>query len=421
MAEIRSFQGLRYDAKFAPKLGDILCPPFDVISPSEQKGFYEKSPYNIIRLEHGQENPGDTPANNKYTRSAATLEEWLKKGVLKADARAAFYLHDHEFKYKGKSFVRRNLLACLRLEEWDRCVVMPHEFTRPAAKTDRFDLMRSCRANFSLPMALYQDPEGKMAALLTGKETPLETAEAGEEKHKVWAITQPEVITKIRGLLAKRPLYIADGHHRYETALAYRDAQRQAHPGWSEDDAFNFIMISLISASDPGLLLLATHRLLQGLNETSLGELKTRIDTLFKVESVPMKQLESALATMSQADRPVMGLVGMAPDKFELLWLRQAAGTKAFASLLIRVLHREVLDGVVSNSSVDYSSDIAEAVGKVQSGERQLAFIFNPTTVDEIIATSDSEELRPHMSTFFYPKPPTGLVIRRLDGKLGAV
>jgi uncharacterized protein (DUF1015 family) len=418
MAEISPFRGLRYNQALASNLGDLLCPPFDVISAAEQQDFYQKSPYNIIRLEHGLELPTDTPQNNKYSRAAATLESWLKQGVLATEEKPALYWHQHHFRRQNYSFVRCNLLACVRLEEWERGIIKPHEFTRAAAKSDRLDLMRACRANLSLPMALYDDPGDRVAELLMGQDEPLETADTGEERHLVWAINQPDIIAEIVGYLATRPLYIADGHHRYETALAYRDEQRLAYPGWSKDDAFNFIMISLTSTSDPGLLVLPIHRLLQGLSAEALGELKARLETLFEVEAVPVKQFEFALSLMRQSDCAVMGVVGLEPGEFLLLRLRRDNHSKAYVSLLIRILHREVLDGLVSNSSVDYSNDAREAIGKVLSGEHQLAFLLSPPSVEEIKAASDSGERMPHKSTFFYPKPPTGLVIQHVEGKL---
>ena len=418
MTEIRPFRGLRYNQTLASKLEDLLCPPFDVISPAEQQGFYEKSPYNVIRLEHGQEFPTDTPQNNKYSRAAATLESWLKEKVLIAEEKPALYLHQHFFTRQGRSLVRCNFLACVRLEKWEQGIIKPHEFTRAAAKSDRLDLMRTCRANLSLPMALYDDPDDKLAELLTTQGRPLETADTGEEKHLVWSITQPDVIAEIAAHLATQPLYTADGHHRYETALAYRDEQRLAYPGWSKDDSFNFIMISLISTSDPGLLVLPIHRLLRGLSPEAISELKVRLETLFDIEDVPVRQYEYALNLMRQSARAVMGLVGPELTRFQLLLSRKGGSPIAYVSLLIRLLHREVLDGLVNNSSVEYSSDAKEAINKVLNGEYQLAFLLNPPSIEEIKAASDSGERMPHKSTFFYPKPPTGLVIRRLEGKL---
>ncbi len=420
MAEIRPFRGIRYNETLASTLGDLLCPPFDVISPSMQEGFYRKSPYNIIRLEHGQESPTDTPKNNKYTRSAATLSSWLKDGILITEEKPALYVHQHFFTRQNHTLVRNNILACVRLEEWDKGIIKPHEFTRSAAKTDRLDLMRACRANFSLPMGLYDDPQEKISNLLTliMKDQPLETAETDDEKHKVWSITEPEIIAEICADLTAQPFYIADGHHRYETALNYRDEQRTAHPGWSKDDSFNFIMLTLISTSDAGLLVLPTHRALKGVSVEAVKELKARLETLFEIEDVPVKQYEYALNLMRQSVRPVMGLVGSDITKFQLLTLRKETTTPAQVSMLIRLLHHEILEGVVDNSSVEYCSEAKDAVSRVLNGEYQLAFFLNPPSVEEIKAASDCGERMPHKSTFFYPKPPTGLVIRRLEGKL---
>ena len=415
MADIRPFRGLRYNQALASNLGDLLCPPFDVISAAEQQDFYRKSPYNIIRLEHGLELPDDTPQNNKYSRAATTLESWLRDGVLTAEEKPALYLHQHYFRRQRHSFVRCNLLACVRLEEWERGIIKPHEFTRAAAKSDRLDLMRACRANLSLPMALYDDPGDKLAELLAGQGEPLETADTGEERHLVWAISQPDIVAEILGHLATQPLYIADGHHRYETALAYRDEQRLAHPGWSKDDAFNFIMMSLTNTADPGLLILPTHRLARGLSTTALEELKKRLAALFEAETRPLEQAETALSRARRPGRIVLGLVE--PGQFQLLRLRRGTASAQDDSA-IKLLHQVILERLSSDLGIAYSSNTGEAIGKVCSGEYQLAFLLNPTSAAEIMATCDAGERLPHKSTFFYPKPPTGLVIRRLEGKL---
>jgi uncharacterized protein (DUF1015 family) len=269
-------------------------------------------------------------------------------------------------------------------------------------------------------MALYDDPHDKVLNLLSivMKDKPLETAETDEEKHLVWSINKPEIIAEICSNLAAQSLYIADGHHRYETALNYRNEQRTANPGWTKDDAFNFIMLSMIGTSDSGLLVLPTHRVVKGISAETAKELKVRLETLFDIEDIPVRQYDYALNLMRQSARPVMGLVGPDTAKFQILTLRRESKTPAQVGVLIRLLHQEILEGLVDNTAVEYCSEAKDAVNRVLNEGYQLAFLLNPPSIEEIKAASDCGERMPHKSTFFYPKPPTGLVIRRIEGKL---
>ncbi|MFA5316535.1 MAG: DUF1015 domain-containing protein, partial [Dehalococcoidales bacterium] len=267
MAEIRPFRGVRYDPALTEP-GTVICPPYDVISPRQKTELLERSRYNFVRLEAAQGLPQDTDQDNKFTRTRAMLDEWLERGVLKADAAPSLYLHDYYFGFAGKQYCRRELITTVRLEEWDRMVVRPHEDTFAEPKKERLDLMRATSAGLSPIMSLYQDPGKRLGALLeeaAGRKPELDFV-AGRERHCLWVITQKPLLEQIAQSLAAEPLYIADGHHRYESALAYCRSRRALSPDAGPDADFNFVLMTLIAFDDPGLLVLPPHRLVRGLS-----------------------------------------------------------------------------------------------------------------------------------------------------------
>ena len=257
MAEIHPFRGVRYNQSLVKDLSTVICPPYDIITPQLQQELYHRSEYNFVRIEYGRELPQDTAMDNRYTRSAATLEQWLEQGVLMVDQAPAIYLHDHYFNYRGKEFRRRSITACVRLEEWDKMVIRPHEGTLAKPTNDRLSLLWACQANASPILALFEDQGQQVYSLLAAQEQSqpiISLSGANGERHNVWAITEPEVVGQICSSLAHQPLYIADGHHRYESALTYRRERRACSLPVSGDEAFNFVMMTLVDFSDPGLI-----------------------------------------------------------------------------------------------------------------------------------------------------------------------
>lgn len=255
MAEIRPFRGVRYNEEKKGDLARLICPPYDIINPHQQDELYRRSEYNFVRIEYNREQPGDTEQENRYSRAAANLFQWLQKGILRFEPEPALYLHEHYFSLSGKQLKRQNIISLVKLEEWDRRVVRPHENIIPRAKSDRMNMLRACRANTSPVLAMYEDPAKIISRLLNteGENSPfIETAGEKGEYHKVWAFTQPEIIRLIKSELSQRPLYIADGHHRYDSALTYRREQISRIAGASGEGGYNFVMMSLVDLSDPG-------------------------------------------------------------------------------------------------------------------------------------------------------------------------
>ena len=286
MADIRPFQGIHYNQSLLKEWSSVICPVYDIIPAGQHEQLYSRSPFNFVRLEAGRELPQDTPSDNKYTRAAETLKEWLDGGVLEADRTPAIYLHDHLFSFAGKEFKRRALIARVRLEEWDRMVIRPHESTFADARSDRLSLLWSLQANTSSILSLYQDNSGELRSVLEQAEKSppaMDLPVAGGEGHRVWALTDPSVTGKISAFMSGLPLYIADGHHRYESALAYRRQKRTTTPS-EREEPFDFVMMTLVAFDDPGLLILPPHRLVRGISRASFEGLRSKLEALFRID-----------------------------------------------------------------------------------------------------------------------------------------
>lgn len=434
MAEVHPFPGVRYNQRLVKDLAGVICPPHDIIAPQLRQELYHRSPYNFIRLEQNRELPQDTATDNRYTRSAATLEQWLKQGILVVDEVPAIYLHDHYFKHKGKEFRRRGIITCVRLEEWDRMIVRPHEGTLVEHTNDRLSLLWVCQANTSPILALFEDKGRYVSSLLTAQEKnqPIISI-SGDERHNVWAITEPEVINQLSTSLAPQPLYIADGHHRYESALTYRRERRASSSSVSGDEAFNFVMMELVDFSDPGLIILPAHRLVRGMSRAALSELTTKLNSFFEIEELPLgktdvwQQIDHLLAA-GETNGARLVLLGLAEGRLLLLRLRDSTTVDQmmpyFHSELYKKLEVDVVDNVILGKlggrgggeelTLSYSHDGEDVVNKVLDQEYQLAFLLSPVKVEAVKAIADAGDRMSRKATYFYPKVPAGLVLHRL-------
>ena len=272
MADVQTLRGIRYSSDTVGDLAQVVSPPYDVISEEDQASYYARSPYNIIRLELGKEEPGDTSLNNRYTRAATIFGEWRINNILRQEATPCYYLYQQIFNHEGQTYTRTSMLARVRLEPWSAKVVLPHETTHSKAKDDRLRLLRACAANFSPIMSMYEDPQGRIRRLLAAhaSNADIQFTDEVNEQHRLHLFTDPTQIALIQNFFAERQLYIADGHHRYETALNYREEIREQRRYIHENDAVNFVLMALIDVDDPGLLVLPTHRLLIGLSPEAL-------------------------------------------------------------------------------------------------------------------------------------------------------
>ncbi|MFC2006787.1 DUF1015 domain-containing protein [Chloroflexota bacterium] len=433
MADIRPFRGVHYNQSLVNDLASVICPPYDVINAEQRQEFYRRSEYNFVRLEFAQELPGDTSSDNKYNRAAATLEEWLKQGILEVDEDRAIYLHDHYFIHRGSQYKRRGIIARVRLEEWDKMVVRPHEGTMAEPKGDRLKLLWALQANISPILVLYEDRAQQISTLLAIEERgkPMINVEgANGEVHRVWAITESEVIAKISNSLSGEPLYIADGHHRYESALAYQCERRACLSSVSEDEDFDFVMVNLLEFSDPGLIILPPHRLVRGLSKLTLDNLLSRLELLFEMQELPLSmpsiwnRVDDLIA---RANETRLILFGLGVERLLVLKVRDLAALSQmmpdFHSELYKRLEVSIIDHVILEKllatdgqkvTLGYSYDRLEAVNKVLNAEYQLAFLIRSVKGEAIKAIADVGDRMPRKSTYFYPKAPAGVIFSLL-------
>jgi len=429
--EVSPFLGIHYNQMIVGDLARVICPPYDVITPEQQKLYCEESSYNAIRLEFPT--GSQEPTGDSYQRAAITFQQWLKQGVLQLDSASGFYLHDHRFEHSGEKRVRRGLIARVKLGPWGSGIY-PHEETFSKAKGDRLQLMRACRANFSPLLSLYHDSERKIASILSkaSRAKPMiETSflslstgggqDKSGEAHTLWAITEPEIKRELSPFLSSQPLYIADGHHRYETALAYQQ-ERAKEQSVTGKEAFNYVMLELVDFSDPGLVVLPLHRLVRSIAPSNLGGLEAQLRNFFVLEPVPLKAGDCQLPTDS-----CLGILGLQPSSLVVLKRRQDISleammpgnrSQAYREFDVSILNHIILDkmlGLTSKEDVAYTVDLKEAYQQIKEGEYQLAFILNPPQPEMVKAVADAQDRMPSKSTYFYPKLPAGLIINPLD------
>ena len=440
MADIRPFHGLRYNLEIVGDLSTVITPPYDVITPEQQYSYHQRSPYNIIRLEFGEELPNDV-SGNKYSRAANTLNEWLRKSILVREKHPAFYLTEHRFPYKDGLQSYWGLIAAVRLEDLRAGRIRLTEITMKEPALDRLSLLKACRANFCPIMGIFNQGEGSLLPLfqdVTLDSPSLAGVDDSGVTFNVWIVTEKETIRKVSEFFANKVLYIADGHHRYEVAKAYRDEQLVVHPDSSGDEAFNFVMMTLIDSRDPGLAMLPVHRLVRGIDPDGIAKLGGRLADYFQIqELIPSSSgasegLHDWMAALNEAgNRGVaFGLYGLSPRKFHLLTPRDVLTLHNMlpedkpmpwreldVSLLHWVILREML-GIDSpekgKECLEYSPDESEVLRKVDAGISPLAFLLNPVPVSSVLAVADAGVRMPPKSTYFYPKTPAGLVINPL-------
>jgi uncharacterized protein (DUF1015 family) len=408
MADVVPFHGLRFDESKAGPLSDLVSPPYDVISDADREALYARSPYNAVRLEEGKEEPDDDAAKNKYSRAKASLEEWLAKGVLKVDTSPTFYLYDHYFVVGGQRIRRRGFLGALRLYQEGRGIVRPHERTFPKAKTDRLKLLRATRTNTSPVFGLYKDEKGEIAKALEawmvrGPARLVADARIGEERHLVWALDDKTLTQKLTAGLKDQRVYIADGHHRYETGLAYLKEEIEAVKIDFEEDSTHFTLAYMCALDDPGLRIFGTHRVIRGAN-AAIDEIVTRNFVPAIVDRGAVNDTQPGIVMVRDGSYTVLtpkadlDLSAM-PESWRTLPVAQAE------ELLIEPARK--LGGEVT-----YEHDIEKAIGEASAGVTTV--LIRAVDADTLKKVADSWERLPQKTTYFYPKVPAGLVLRPL-------
>ncbi|MEX2227124.1 MAG: DUF1015 domain-containing protein [Dehalococcoidia bacterium] len=428
MAEVRPFRALRYDPAVADP-SRTIAPPYDVISPALQTELYDRDAHNIIRIEYGREQSGDSEAANRYTRAAAELRDWRSKGVLALDPEPAIYVYRQRFEWNSTRYERTAYFGAVRLEEWEAGVVKPHEHTLSHPKADRMNLIRATQAQVSPVYSVFR-PRKSDGLWFEHPEHAEIAIDGGGERHLIDRVTDEIAIADFARLIEESDVYIADGHHRYETALAYRDEVRGRSAPWTGDEPENFVLMALTRHSDPGLLVLPTHRLvhLPSLPDDALSRIAARFDT----HRVDTADADTLILSLEEAKQETAAfVVAGLPEGAYLLTLRDRGAIEAmmpgdqphaWKRLDVNVLQYGILQDVFgiddarlkAGASVSYTQDEREALRSVAAGEAQLAFLLNATPVEQVLAVADAGGRMPQKSTYFHPKLPTGLVVSSL-------
>jgi len=452
MAHIEPFRALRYDP-IRVSIPQVVTQPYDKITPEMQDRYYAASPYNLVRVILGKQHASDHPGDTTYTRAAQFFQEWRRQGIFLQDAQPAFYLYAQQFTVPDgtRELERRGIIALGRIEDYETGIVFRHEQTLAKPKADRLDLLRATRAHFGQLFMLYSDPAREIESLLEPNGYPdLETRDEYGVSHRVWKITDPDLMNLVRGKMQDKKLLIADGHHRYETALNYRNEQRAATlkgpsgaiprerspdkqgRGVEQSAApYDFVMMTLINMDSPGLVILPTHRVVHGLQSFSSTEFRERASVYFSVEEVEASiDSARAAAILREAGRIGTAILAVAADRVFLLDRPKPACVNLFTGLSLRQqaldvvqLHKCLLENALGISeeaireqkNVRYIRDIGEAMMQVQSGAVNVAFLMNPVRMTQVRDIAFAGEVLPQKSTDFYPKLLSGLTIYALD------
>jgi uncharacterized protein (DUF1015 family) len=440
MPTVTPLRGLRYDPKHVGALSQVIAPPYDVIDAALQKALYERHPANVIRLELNREEPGDDERTNKYTRAAKFLREWREQGVVMQEPAAALYVYHQEFEVEGAAHVRRGVMARVRLERFGTGSIHPHEETMSGPKQDRLLLTRACRANLSQVFGLYPDPAGEVQKLLDGAvagQPPVEAVDHLGVRSRMWPLADEAVAMKVAGLMGPKPVFIADGHHRYETACNYRDEVAAAwaaeHGGQPlpSDHPANFVLMMLVGMSDPGLVVLPTHRLFVEPAVASVKDLVGRLGDAFTVRPAGHGPASAAGVwgeIEAENEQGTLGLYTAGDQTWSLVRITPAGRARmdavaadhgpAWRSLGVAILHRLLVGDMLGAKEIPtpgYVHLVGEVAEGLETGRYPLAALVMPATVEDIRKVSETGERMPAKSTYFYPKLASGLVFNPLE------
>ncbi len=445
MPTIQAFHGIRFDLGHVGALSDVVAPPYDVITEEMQKELYEKHPANTVRLILNRSEPGDESGDERYGRAAQFLKNWQREGVLQRDSHPAVYCYQQTFEWAGQHFTRSGFMSRVRLEPFGTGKIYPHEETHSAAKADRLKLLNACKTNLSQIFGVFPDEQNEVRGLLDEAidgSTPIEATDHLGVIHRLWPITDVTTIGRLSALVDPKPIFVADGHHRYETACNYR-AQLGELP---DDHPANFVLMMCVGMSDPGMIVLPTHRLFRGLPAMSSEELVHKLGEHFTTrvagegrqlastiwDEIEMEDEQGTLglftsqderwvvAKISQAGRERMSVI--APDHSRD-W--QALGVSILHRLLVETLlgahdlpkpmyvHsvEEVIAGLESGDTVGRDATGQQGAG----GQFPLAALVMPATLEHVRSISENNERMPAKSTYFYPKLLSGLVFNPVE------
>lgn len=432
MATIKPFKAVRYNQDKV-KIGSVIAPPYDVISPEQQNGYYDKDPFNVIRLILGRE-------EDRYSAAAQAYTMWQEQNILVRDSKPAIYPLVQTFKTtEGNAVQRKGFIALCRLEEFEKKIVLPHEKTLSKAKEDRFKLFKATNSNFSQVFTLYSDPEKKIDTVVNPvhKTQPVIDVEFDGVRNQLWSITDESAIAKIATELQPKQVLIADGHHRYETGLAYRDfmkshlpAGKAGNPNHTGSELYNYIMMFFTNLDDEGLVIFPTHRVLHSLPSYDGTTLVTPLQKDFDIQIYPTPQM--MMEALKQQNRFAYGMVSKHSSKFFMMKLKNDSLIdtlvpenlpKEVKELDVVLLHSYIIRQLLGVSqeaqekklNIHYLQNVHDCVEKVASGTSQAAFLVNPTKIEQVRAVAKAGHTMPQKSTFFYPKLVSGLVLNKMS------
>lgn len=442
MAELKPFRGIRYNREAIGDLSLVVAPPYDVIDEHGRNALYNKHPYNVIRLILNRPKKSDRNPEQPYVRAAQFLEQWIAQRVLIQDSTPGIYLYRQRYLMASEYKECTGLVARVRVEEFSDGGILPHEEIMPKPLEDRMKLMNHTQMNMDLIHALYSDPAEKLKDPILDEMEKFPLAQfqtADGVAHDLWSVIDGGFIRRITRFFGKKKLYIADGHHRYQTALEYRRRSVEREGELGDDDPRNFVMMMIVEMENPGLSVLPVHRVVLSGGSLSVENLLKDIDQWFVVEEVEIPkgarsgQIFRLLRVLEAAGREgnAFGLFLREPDRFFLISLKpgldvlrsvESDYSATFGNLDVTVLHRLIIEkalGIPSErESVErnlvFTRDAMVAMQMVDSGKGLAAFFMNPTKVDQVRDIADQGEKLPQKSTYFYPKPCSGVVMSRV-------
>jgi uncharacterized protein (DUF1015 family) len=427
MIEVIPFHGLLYDTATHPLI-EVTAPPYDVIPPALQESLYQKNPHNIVRLILGKEFSTDSEMDNRYIRASKTFRQWQEEGVLVRESQPGFYLYSQEYEFEGGKFCRTGFFARVKTEAFSKGNILPHEFTLAKAKTDRTHLLNACHANFSPIFGLYSDPEGNIDSLLKddGKLEPVSVIDDGSVVHRIWRLNNASVCQKISDRIRDKKIYIADGHHRYETALAFAEANQEKVEDCSH------VMMFLTNMDSDSMSIFPIHRVAKSPQPFDRESFLQKVGEYFDIApwSGPLNGTEVKSRLQELGNKQITFCTYMGKDHTFILTVKDPRNVlplldsnepKDMQILDVMQLHailfRHILKidtrEIAGQQYVSYKVNSDEAMGLVDSGESDVAFFMNPTLIDQVRRLAEKGIRLPQKATFFYPKLLSGLVINK--------
>jgi len=446
MAKIIPFKGILYNKEKIRDIKDVVAPPYDVISPAEQEELYKRHENNVVRLILGKESDSDTPDNNRYTKARDSFDSWQRDSILIKDAFPSIYVYSQEYhlgETEGFEKKRRlGFIALSKLEDFGEGKIHPHENTLAKPKEDRLKLMQHCNANFSSIFGLFSDPSKRIDSVLKDymRHSPLyDMVDDAGMRHTLWAIRDNRAIKIITSVMSDKQIFIADGHHRYETAINYRNEMRGKLPDFSGEELYNYVMMYFTNTNSEGLSILPIHRLVSNLSDFDKKKIVEKAGEFFNIEKLSFN--ESDEKTVKQklfSDIKERGekehIFGMylGNDEYLLLTLKDEdvldrlitnSRHPSWKKLDVTILHTLLIEKVLRISeknlaeqkNITYTISGDEAIKDVKAGKYQIALFLNPTKIEDVKDVAAAGEKMPQKSTFFYPKLITGLVMNKLE------